>query len=72
MQAASRLRRGHKVTLVEKDRSLAGILKYTDNDLHKVDLRISRTADTRVRRRKINVQLNKEAPPSVSMSKRMR
>ena len=72
MQAAiTACDRGHKVTLVEKDRSLGGILKYTDNDLHKVDLKNFKDLLIReVKRRKINVQLNKEATPDlVSMAK---
>ncbi len=65
MQAAiTACDRSHKVTLVEKDSSLGGVLQYTDADLHKVDLRNFKDLLAReVRRRKIRVLLSTEATP---------
>jgi pyruvate/2-oxoglutarate dehydrogenase complex dihydrolipoamide dehydrogenase (E3) component len=65
MQAAiTAFDRGHKVTLVEKDSSLGGVLHFTDNDVHKVDLKNFKDLLVReVGRRKIKVQLNTEATP---------
>jgi NADPH-dependent 2,4-dienoyl-CoA reductase/sulfur reductase-like enzyme len=56
--------RGHKVTLVEKDSSLGGVLHFTDTDVHKVDLKNFKDLLVReVGRRNIKVQLNTEATP---------
>lgn len=65
MQAAiAAYDRGHKVTLVEKDSSLGGVIRYADGDVHKVDLKNFKDLLIRlVGRRKINVQLNTEATP---------
>jgi 2,4-dienoyl-CoA reductase-like NADH-dependent reductase (Old Yellow Enzyme family)/thioredoxin reductase len=65
MQAAiTAYDRGHKVTLLEKDSSLGGVLKFTDNDILKVDLKNFKDLLVReVGRRKIDVRLNTEATP---------
>lgn len=56
--------RGHKVTLVEKGGSLGGILYFTDNDEHKIDLKNFKDLLVReVGKRKIKVMLNTEATP---------
>jgi len=63
MQAAiTACDRGHKVTLVEKDSTLGGVIRYADADVHKVDLKNFKDLLIReVGRRKINVVLNTEA-----------
>ena len=62
MQAAvTAFDRGHKVTLVEKTDSLGGLLKFTDTDFFKVDLReFKDVLIRRVKERDINVVLGKE------------
>jgi 2,4-dienoyl-CoA reductase-like NADH-dependent reductase (Old Yellow Enzyme family)/thioredoxin reductase len=67
MQAAiTAFDRGHKVTLVEKDSSLGGVLHFTDTDVHKVDLKNFKDLLVReVGRRSIKVLLNTEATPEV-------
>jgi len=63
MQAAiTAADRGHKVTLVEKESSLGGVLRFTDNDVLKIDLRAFKDLLIReVGRRNINVLLNTKA-----------
>jgi 2,4-dienoyl-CoA reductase-like NADH-dependent reductase (Old Yellow Enzyme family)/NADPH-dependent 2,4-dienoyl-CoA reductase/sulfur reductase-like enzyme len=65
MQAAiTACDRGHKVTLVEKDSSLGGVLHFTDTDVLKVDLKNFKDLLIReVGRRKINVLLNTAVTP---------
>jgi NADPH-dependent 2,4-dienoyl-CoA reductase/sulfur reductase-like enzyme len=65
MQAAiTAADRGHRVTLVEKDSSLGGILHFTDMDVHKVDLKNFKDLLVwEVGRRKIEVLLNTEVTP---------
>jgi 2,4-dienoyl-CoA reductase-like NADH-dependent reductase (Old Yellow Enzyme family)/thioredoxin reductase len=65
MQAAiTAFDRGHKVTLVEKDSTLGGVLRFTDTDVHKVDLKNFKDVLVReVGRRDIKVLLNTEASP---------
>jgi 2,4-dienoyl-CoA reductase-like NADH-dependent reductase (Old Yellow Enzyme family)/NADPH-dependent 2,4-dienoyl-CoA reductase/sulfur reductase-like enzyme len=54
--------RGHNVTLVEKTDKLGGILKFTDNDTFKYDLKNYKDLlIRRVGQRKIRVLLNTEA-----------
>jgi pyruvate/2-oxoglutarate dehydrogenase complex dihydrolipoamide dehydrogenase (E3) component len=67
MQAAiTAADRGHRVTLVEKDISLGGVVRFTDTDLHKVDLRDFKDLLVReVGRRDIKVRLNTEATPEL-------
>ncbi|MBP2650367.1 MAG: NADH-flavin oxidoreductase, Old yellow enzyme family [Firmicutes bacterium] len=53
--------RGHKVTLVEKSDSLGGLLKFTDTDAHKDDLRAFKDLLVRrVNKRDIKVVFGKE------------
>jgi 2,4-dienoyl-CoA reductase-like NADH-dependent reductase (Old Yellow Enzyme family)/NADPH-dependent 2,4-dienoyl-CoA reductase/sulfur reductase-like enzyme len=67
MQAAiTACDRGHKVTLVEKDSSLGGVLHFTDTDTLKVDLKNFKDLLVReVGRRKIDIRLNTEAIPEL-------
>lgn len=61
--------RGHKVTLIEKTGSLGGLLKFTDNDSYKSDLRnFKDLLVRRVQDRNINVILNMEATPEDTAS----
>lgn len=56
--------RGHNVTLAEKESSLGGLLKFTDVDVHKNDLR--RYKDSlivRAQRAGVNIELNTEVTP---------
>ncbi len=56
--------RGHSVTLVEKNNSLGGVLRFTDTDIHKVDLKNFKNLLVReVERRDINLILNTEITP---------
>jgi 2,4-dienoyl-CoA reductase-like NADH-dependent reductase (Old Yellow Enzyme family)/NADPH-dependent 2,4-dienoyl-CoA reductase/sulfur reductase-like enzyme len=65
MQAAiTAADRGHQVTLVEKDSSLGGVIRFSDTDIHKVDLKNFKDLLVReVNRRKVKVQLKTEATP---------
>lgn len=57
--------RGHKVTLVEKTDRLGGLLRFTDTDSYKTDLKLF--LDLMIRRvseRGIKVELNRELAPS--------
>jgi 2,4-dienoyl-CoA reductase-like NADH-dependent reductase (Old Yellow Enzyme family)/NADPH-dependent 2,4-dienoyl-CoA reductase/sulfur reductase-like enzyme len=65
MQAAiTAFDRGHRVTLAEKDSSLGGVLRFTDTDALKVDLKNFKDLLVReVERRNIKVLLNTEATP---------
>jgi 2,4-dienoyl-CoA reductase-like NADH-dependent reductase (Old Yellow Enzyme family)/thioredoxin reductase len=67
MQAAiTACDRGHRVTLIEKEGSIGGVLKYTDTDIHKVDLRkFKNLLIGEVERRKIEVWYNTEATPDL-------
>ena len=56
--------RGHKVTLVEKNDSLGGILYFTDEDEHKIDLKnFKDLLILEIGKRKIKVMLNTTATP---------
>lgn len=56
--------RGHRVTLLEKNDALGGILQFTDSDAHKVDLRNFKDLLVReVARRDIRLMLGTEASP---------
>ena len=58
--------RGHKVTLFEKAGSLGGILKYTETDTYKYDLkRYKDSLIARVEKLAIDVRLNTEATPEL-------
>jgi 2,4-dienoyl-CoA reductase-like NADH-dependent reductase (Old Yellow Enzyme family)/thioredoxin reductase len=65
MQAAiTACDQGHQVTLVEKDGALGGVLKFTDTDIIKVDLKNFKDLLVReVEHRDIKVLLNMEATP---------
>ncbi len=65
MQAAiTACDRGHKVTLVDKRDKLGGILRFTDVDVDKPDLRnFKNVLIHEVEKRDINVCLNTEATP---------
>lgn len=65
MQAAiTAADRGHKVTLVEKNNSLGGILYFADEDSHKIDLKNFKDLLIReIGKRSIKVLLNTEATP---------
>ena len=65
MQAAiTAADRGHKVTLVEKNNELGGILYFADEDSHKIDLKNFKELLIReVGKRNIKVLLNTEATP---------
>jgi len=67
MQAAiTACDRGHRVTLIEKEGSLGGVLKYTDHDIHKVDLKnFKNLLIGEVGRREIEVWYNTEATPDL-------
>jgi 2,4-dienoyl-CoA reductase-like NADH-dependent reductase (Old Yellow Enzyme family)/thioredoxin reductase len=53
--------RGHKVTLVEKTDALGGLLKFTDKDSCKTDLKVFKNVLTRrVKERKIKLLMDKE------------
>lgn len=67
MQAAiTACDRGHKVTLVEKEGSLGGLLYFTDTDVHKVDLKNFKDLLVReVQRRDIKVLLATTATPGL-------
>ncbi len=61
--------RGHKVTLVEKDNKLGGVLWFTDIDTDKESLNKFKDAMVaRVMHRDINVMLNTEATRDLLMS----
>jgi 2,4-dienoyl-CoA reductase-like NADH-dependent reductase (Old Yellow Enzyme family)/thioredoxin reductase len=66
MQAAvTAADRGHRVTLVEKENSLGGTLRFTDTDVHKVDLKNFKDLLVReVGRRKIEVLTGTEVTPA--------
>ena len=66
MQAAiTAADRGHQVTLVEKAAALGGILRFTDTDACKEDLRNFKDLLVyEVGRRSVKVRLNTEATPS--------
>ena len=65
MQAAmTAFDRGHKVTLVDKRDHLGGLLRFTDMDIDKPDLRnFKNLLIKEVERRDIDVRLNTEATP---------
>jgi 2,4-dienoyl-CoA reductase-like NADH-dependent reductase (Old Yellow Enzyme family)/thioredoxin reductase len=65
MQAAiTTSERGHKVTLAEKSGVLGGILNFTNNDVHKVDLRNFKNMLAReIETRGIEVLLDTEVTP---------
>jgi 2,4-dienoyl-CoA reductase-like NADH-dependent reductase (Old Yellow Enzyme family)/thioredoxin reductase len=65
MQAAiTAFDRGHQVTLVEKDSFLGGVLRFTDNDLFKDDLKNFKDLLIReIGRRNIQVLVNTEVNP---------
>ncbi len=61
MAAITAAQRGHRVTLVEKNSYLGGLLRFTDSDVHKEDLR--RYKDVLARRlfsSGVKVELNRE------------
>ncbi len=50
---------GHQVTLVEKENYLGGLLRFTDYDVHKTDLRFFKDQlGRRARRRGVDIRLN--------------
>lgn len=62
MAAVTAAERGHDVTLFEKTDSLGGILKYTDKDVHKGDLRkFKNHLVAMVKKRAVKVRFNAEA-----------
>ncbi len=65
MQAAvTAAERGHKVTLAEKENKLGGLLKFTDYDDLKIDLkRLKDYLITQVNKNDIEVKLNTEVTP---------
>ncbi len=62
--AITAAQRGHKVTILEASDRLGGILKFTDVDYHKNDLRRYRDSlITRLNRLNVTVRLNTEVTP---------
>jgi 2,4-dienoyl-CoA reductase-like NADH-dependent reductase (Old Yellow Enzyme family)/thioredoxin reductase len=58
--------RGHQVTLIEKTDSLGGLLKFTDTDTYKFDLkRYKNSLIKRISKLKIDVRLKTEATPEL-------
>jgi len=58
--------RGHRVILVEKTDSLGGLLKFTDTDTYKDDLRrYKNSLIKRISKLKIDVRLSTEATPEL-------
>ena len=70
MQAAiTAADRGHKVTLYEKTDELGGILKFTDHDSYKEDLRAFKDYLVKqVNKRNITIKYNTEVTPDVVAS----
>ena len=64
--AVTAAERGHRVILVEKTDLLGGILKFTDTDTYKFDLkRYKNSLIKRINKLKIEVRLNTEATPEL-------
>jgi 2,4-dienoyl-CoA reductase-like NADH-dependent reductase (Old Yellow Enzyme family)/thioredoxin reductase len=58
--------RGHDVMLIEKTNSLGGILKFTDTDTYKDDLRkYKNSLISRVTKQNIDIRFNTEATPEL-------
>jgi 2,4-dienoyl-CoA reductase-like NADH-dependent reductase (Old Yellow Enzyme family)/thioredoxin reductase len=68
--AVTAAERGHHVTLIEKDDSLGGILRFTDTDRYKDDLRrFKNSLVCRIEKLDVDVKYNTEATPKLVENK---